>query len=200
MIERLTFEERKFLLDFARVAIDAHISNKPFQPIKPGSLTEALLEYAASFVTLSKEGQLRGCVGGLEPRFPLYQDVYTHAIAAATQDFRFPPVQPYELPQIQIEISRLSIPIKLEYKDPDDLIKKLCPFRDGVLIQYGARRATFLPQVWKKIPDPHLFLDRLCEKLGCAPNIWCLEPLEICVYQVEEFNESEVNQSRVIEE
>jgi len=199
MIKHLTFEERKFLLGLARVAIDAHLNNKTFIPIKPEELSEALLEHAASFVTLTKDGQLRGCVGGLEPKFPLYQDVYTHAIAAATQDFRFGPLQSYELPQIQIEISRLSLPRKLYYKDPDELIRKLCPYRDGVVIQHGARRATFLPQVWKKIPDPNLFLDRLCEKLGCAPDIWRFYPLEISVYLVEEFNESEINQSRVME-
>ena len=198
MVERLTEWEYKFLLNIARDAIDRRINNKP-QIVQElvEDLSPALLAPGASFVTLTKHGQLRGCVGALEPRLPLYRDIYEHAVAAATMDYRFPPVQPNELDHIQIEISRLTVPEKLEYKDPDDLITKLIPFRDGVVIHHGTKRATFLPQVWKKIPDPNLFLDHLCQKLGCEAGIWKCTHLDVFVYQVEEFNECDFIQSEV---
>ena len=110
-------------------------------------------------------------------------------MAAATQDFRFPPVHPDELASITIEISRLTAPKQLDYDGPDDLLEKLQPGIDGVVIKDGLLRATFLPQVWEKLPSPITFLEHLCLKMGAAANLWREKKLEILIYQVEEFHE-----------
>jgi AmmeMemoRadiSam system protein A len=132
---------------------------------------------------------LRGCIGALEPYQALAEDVREHAVAAALEDYRFPPVQRAELGNIQIEVSRLTIPEKLDYRDPADLLAKLHPGVDGVILRDGIRRATFLPQVWEKIPDAKSFLANLCYKMGAAPDAWKRKHLEVLVYQVEEFHE-----------
>jgi AmmeMemoRadiSam system protein A len=110
-------------------------------------------------------------------------------MAAALQDYRFPPVQPDELPEIQIEISRLTLPQTLEYEAPQDLPKRLRPGFDGVTLREGMHRATFLPQVWEKLPDPEVFLSHLCQKMGASPDLWRYRKLQVQVYQVEEFHE-----------
>jgi len=132
---------------------------------------------------------LRGCVGALEPYQPLAEDVREHTVAAALEDFRFPPVQPDELPQIEVEVSRLTRPVALTYDGPEDLLAKLQPGLDGVVIRDGFRRATFLPQVWDKIPDKVDFLDQLCWKMGAEPDLWRRKKLEVLIYRVEEFHE-----------
>ena len=105
-----------------------------------------LREEGASFVTLTKHGELRGCIGALEAYQPLAQDVREHAVAAALEDPRFPPVQERELGAIQLEVSRLTRPRPLEYKNADDLLSKLRPHVDGVILREAfGRRATFLP-------------------------------------------------------
>jgi AmmeMemoRadiSam system protein A len=115
--------------------------------------------------------------------------VREHAIAAALKDPRFPPVREDELNRIQIEVSRLTRPVPLEYKDAVDLLSKLRPQVDGVILSDGARRATFLPQVWEKIPDPAEFLNNLCYKMGIHDNAWRTRHLDVLIYQVEEFHE-----------
>jgi AmmeMemoRadiSam system protein A len=140
-------------------------------------------------VTLTVRGELRGCIGTLEPYQPLADDVREHAIAAALQDPRFPPVGPNELNGINIEVSRLSMAYPLEYSTAEDLIQKLRPHIDGVILRDGMRRATFLPQVWEKIPDPALFMNNLCYKMGAVPDAWKRKHLEVLTYQVEEFHE-----------
>jgi AmmeMemoRadiSam system protein A len=135
-------------------------------------------------------GQLRGCIGALEPYQPLAEDVREHAVAAALEDPRFPPVSERELNGIEIEISRLTRPISLEYKDANDLLSKLRPGVDGVILRDAFRRATFLPQVWEKISDPAEFLDNLCYKMGASPDLWRRKHLDVLTYQVEEFRES----------
>jgi AmmeMemoRadiSam system protein A len=140
-------------------------------------------------VTLSIRGQLRGCIGALQPYQSLAEDVREHAIAAALEDPRFPPVESKELNEINIEVSRLTEPRALDYSTADDLIQKLRPHVDGVILSDGIRRATFLPQVWEKIPDPADFLDNLCYKMGANPDSWRRKHLDVMIYQVEEFHE-----------
>ncbi len=185
----LTAEEKQTLLKLARRALEAAVRGEPPPPLDSISLTPNLLAEGASFVTLTKRGALRGCIGALEPYQPLAADVREHAAAAALEDYRFPPVQPDELPEIQIEVSRLTVPEPLEYSDPDDLLAKLRPGIDGVILRDGWRRATFLPQVWEKIPDKAEFLANLCYKMGAAPDTWRKKHLEVFTYQVEEFHE-----------
>jgi AmmeMemoRadiSam system protein A len=187
--DQLTLEERDLLLKLARQALESVVSGGRLEPLDLELTSETLRCEGASFVTLTKHGQLRGCIGALEPYQPLVEDVREHAIAAASQDYRFSPVIPSELADISIEISRLTVPKPLDYKDADDLIAKLRPGIDGVVLKHGYRRATFLPQVWEKIPDPVEFLSHLCNKMGAPANSWRTQKMEVLIYQVEEFHE-----------
>ncbi len=189
MDDKLTAEEKQTLLRMAREALREGVSGHPLPLVKLDSLTPALRADGASFVTLTIGGQLRGCIGALEPYQPLAQDVREHAVAAALEDPRFPPVSPEELDTIEIEVSRLTYPKDLNYKDAEDLLGHLHPHVDGVILRDGFRRATFLPQVWEKIPDKGEFLDNLCYKMGEAPDTWRRRHLDVQVYQVEEFKE-----------
>ena len=190
MEEQLNDEERQLLLRLAREALKNGVAGRTMLRLKLETLPPALQANGASFVTLTKGGELRGCIGALEPYQALAEDVREHAVAAALEDPRFPPVSPPEVDGIEIEISRLTIAQNLDYKDADDLLAKLRPNVDGVILRDGIRRATFLPQVWEKIPDKAEFLDNLCYKMGEAPNIWRRKHLEVQTYQVEEFHEA----------
>ena len=189
MDDKLTPEEKQTLLRLAREALEAGVRKQALPPIDPASLTPTLRADGAAFVTLTVRGNLRGCIGALEPYQPLAEDVREHAVAAALEDYRFPQVQESELPKIEIEVSRLTIPVPLEYSTPDDLLEKIHPGLDGVLLRDGLRRATFLPQVWEKIPDKELFMENLCMKMGATPDIWRRKHLQVSIYQVEEFHE-----------
>lgn len=188
-ISELTQEEQIQLLNLARRAIIDCIKSNKFSKPNLEALSPRLRELGATFVTLTIGGDLRGCIGGLEAKKTLAEDVVEHAVAAAIHDYRFPPLTVEELDDINIEISRLTQPEPLSYTDPEDLITKLHPGIDGVIMQYGLRRATFLPQVWDKISDPGEFLDHLCNKMGAPTDLWRQKRVEILVYQVEEFHE-----------
>lgn len=185
----LTPEEQQTLLHLAREALEHGVKEGKLPSLDMGGLSARLHEKGASFVTLTLNGELRGCIGALEAYQPLARDVCEHALAAALQDPRFPPVCPAELNGIRIEVSRLTEPVELEYSSPDELLLKLRPHVDGVILRDGFRRATFLPQVWEKIPDPAQFLQNLCWKMGADPDAWCRKHFTVQIYQVEEFHE-----------
>lgn len=187
--EMLSLAERSHLLKLARQALEAGVRSEYLPPLDLQNLPPALSQPGASFVTLTCHGDLRGCVGALEPYLPLAEDVQAHAIAAALQDFRFPPVQPSELPEIKIEVSRLTLPQDLDYATPEDLLSSLRPGVDGVTLIDGRLRATFLPQVWEKLPDAPTFLNHLCNKMGASQDLWRKKKLRVQTYQVEEFHE-----------
>ena len=190
MSDFLTQDEKQTLLKLARESLECAVTGKKPPDLNAARLTPALQAEGASFVTLTVHGGLRGCIGALEPYQPLADDVREHAAAAALNDYRFPPVTAGELGEIEIEISRLTIPVPLEYVDSGDLVAKLRPGVDGVILKDGPyRRATFLPQVWEKIPETAEFLDNLCHKMGSPPDTWRRKKLEVLVYQVEEFHE-----------
>ncbi len=192
----LTREEARWLLKLAREALEYGVRGRELPPLNWEALPPRLREPGVSFVTLYKHGELRGCIGGLEPRWPLAQDVRIHAVAAALEDPRFPPVTPEELPDIEVEVSVLTPLQPLPYSDPADLVAKLRPGVDGVVIEDPTTglRATFLPQVWEKLPDPRVFLSHLCLKAGLPADAWLYRPLNVWVYQVEEFRESDFAQ------
>lgn len=187
--DQLTQEERGLLLNLARQALECGVQATPLPAIDLDSFSDRLKANGATFVTLTQIGELRGCVGALEAYQPLVEDVREHAIAAALSDYRFPPVRPEELNDIEIEISRLTQPQPLEYEKPEDLLTCLRPGIDGVVLVDGPRRSTFLPQVWEKLPSPDLFLGYLCLKMGAPANYWQVKKLKIYIYQVEEFCE-----------
>jgi len=190
MKDNLTLNEQKILLRIAREAIEHAVRGGKIIPQNPSTLSPSLREKGASFITLTINRQLRGCIGALEAYQPLADDVREHAVAAALEDPRFPPVSEDELSRIQIEISRLTRPVPLDYTDADDLLSKLRPHVDGIILKDGySRHATFLPQVWEKIPNPPEFLNNLCYKMGGRDDLWRTKHLDVLVYQVEEFHE-----------
>ena len=189
MADQLTDGEKQILLRLAREAMEHAVRGKKLPYLDKSSLTPRLRENGASFVTLTINGNLRGCIGALEAYQPLAEDVREHAVAAALEDPRFPPVDENELSRIRLEVSRLTAPYPLAYSSSEELLTKLRPHLDGVVLKDEYRRATFLPQVWEQISDPAEFLDHLCAKMGAKPNLWRNSKLQVYIYQVEEFYE-----------
>lgn len=191
MADQLTDGEKQTLLRLGREAMENGVRGRTLRmpPLDKNSLTPKLLENGASFVTLTIYNDLRGCIGTLEAYQPLAEDVREHAIAAALEDPRFPPVEESELNRIKLEVSRLTAPHPLEYSSSEDLLAKLNPHVDGVILKDERRRATFLPQVWEKLPNPSDFMNHLCQKMGTKLDLWRDKKLQVLVYQVEEFQE-----------
>ena len=186
----LSAEQRQMLLGLARQAVERAAAGQAGPDVDLESLPEALSAERAAFVTLTLHGDLRGCIGALQATMPLARDVVEHARAAATEDFRFYPVRPDESKALEIEISVLSEPVPLAYAQADELLTLLRPGVDGVILVSGLHRATFLPQVWEKVPSPALFLDMLSEKAGLPRRAWRTAHPDILTYQVESFHES----------
>jgi len=142
-----------------------------------------------TFVTLKINERLRGCIGNLASDTPLASGVRRNVINAAFHDPRFSPLNTSELDRVEIEISILSEPQPLKCRDGDDLINKLRPHIDGVIIRKDHSSATFLPQVWEQLPQPQDFLAHLCMKAGLQADSWQNPELEVSIYQVQYFEE-----------
>jgi AmmeMemoRadiSam system protein A len=190
MSSALTPEEKQALLRVARRALEAAVRGQR-PPGPEAGLPARLRAPGCSFVTLTRGGKLRGCIGGLQAEAPLHEDVARRAAQAALRDYRFPPVTPDELRDIEVEVSVLTPPEPLSYAGPDDLAARLRPGLDGVVLEWGGRKATFLPQVWEHAPDAEEFLGLLCEKLGVQADAWRTLPLSVWVYAVIKFTEGE---------
>lgn len=186
MNQVLTEEQGKALLALARQTISEKLGGENQAAMPEDSALEA---ECGTFVTLKIKGALRGCIGNLLPSGSVAEGVQRNAISAAFNDSRFAPLTAGEFAQVEIDISVLSKPQTLEYKDGEDLIAKLRPGIDGVILQIGGAGATFLPQVWEQLPDPALFLDHLCRKAGMPDNVWRDAHPEIEIYQVQCFEE-----------
>lgn len=144
------------------------------------------------FVSLHrKNGDLRGCIGNINPVKTLIEGVQDNARHAAFHDSRFRPLSHEELEDMVIEISILTNPEKLDYKNADDLIKKITPGLDGVIIGKAHRSATFLPQVWEQLKDAHSFLSHLCMKAGLDAQEWKSGTLDVSLYRVQSFEEND---------
>lgn len=142
-----------------------------------------------TFVSLHKKGKLRGCIGNIEPVKTVSKGIIENAKHAAFNDSRFTPLSGEELSDTLIEVSILTKPVEIEYSDGMELISRLRPDVDGVIIKKGYQSATFLPQVWKQLPDPKDFLSHLCMKAGFTSNEWMSGNLDVSVYQVQLFEE-----------
>lgn len=188
--ETLSAADRGQLLELARKSVRAAVVGEPPPALEPEALAPALTARQACFVTLTKRGELRGCIGNLIPQFPLYRGVIENASHAALRDSRFQPVRLDEVEALEIEISVLTAPEPLVFTSPADLLRQLQPRRDGVILQIGSRSATFLPQVWEQIPDKERFLDHLAQKAGCEPRAWREDGVRVSTYRVESFHES----------
>ena len=184
----LSGEEKKVLLEQARLVIAAELKGGG-TPRKPEGVSAKLKQKQGCFVTLHKKRALRGCIGTIEPITPLLDCVRENAFNAAFRDPRFPQVQGHELPEIDIEISVLSVPQTLTFKDGEDLKNQLEPGVHGVIISRSFQRATFLPQVWEQLPDKEEFLNHLCQKGGMPKKAWKDKDTVVKVYEVEYFSE-----------
>ena len=184
-------KDRKFLLDLARQTLSGVAADHtaPGPAVNTKDLAPKLSETKACFVTLTENGELRGCIGHIVPQEALYQAVVDNARNAALRDPRFPPVRPDEVKKIKIEISVLTEPQPLTFISPEDLLHKLAPGEDGVVLRIGPRSATYLPQVWEQLPDKVQFLNNLAEKAGCAPGDWRGKNVSVSIYHVEAFAE-----------
>ena len=153
----------------------------------PQDIPEITKEDRGCFVTLTENGELRGCIGYIEPIAPLYKAVIDNAANAALSDPRFPRVMPSELSSVNVEVSVLTRPVPLEHKDPQDLLNKLIPGVDGVILQSGPYQSTFLPQVWEQLPDKVEFLEHLSRKGGMPTDGW--KTANVKHYRAEHFSE-----------
>lgn len=184
----LDSEQGRILLDLARKTLEHRLTGAELPPEPDDPVFRCKV---ATFVTLKISGNLRGCIGNLAPVGTLWQGIHDNALNAAFHDQRFPALRAAELAHVHIDISILSTPEPLEYKDADDLLDKLRPGVDGVILRDGWRGATFLPQVWQQLPQPDRFLDHLCRKAGLPERNWQEKKLTIEIYQVQCFAEEE---------
>ena len=171
-MEPMYSAHKQELLQWARTALAYGVAHGHAPPVHTAEFSPGLCEQRAVFITLMKDGRLRGCIGHLEATQPLVNDIAENAVAAALEDPRFPPVTSAEIPAISIAISVLTPPEPLAFKDEADLLQKLRPGIDGLIIGEGRRRATFLPSVWEELPDPRDFLQHLKMKAGWPPGYW----------------------------
>lgn len=169
----LSESDRKALTDLAFASIRHGLEEGGSLPFQAGGETsQSLLAPGACFVTLKINGKLRGCIGSLEARRPLAEDVCANAHAAAFQDPRFTPVARDELANLELSISVLTPAQPLIFDTEQDLIEKLQPGVDGLILTDGGRRGTFLPSVWKQLPQATDFLRHLKLKAGLPADHW----------------------------
>lgn len=177
---------RQKLLGLARDSIQHGVEQGGPVPVRLDDWPGSVVARRCSFVTLHYEGRLRGCVGALEATRALVEDVAANAFAAAFQDPRFTPVTPDEYLDLDIHVSVLSPKEPMTVASEDDLLCQLRPGVDGLVIEEGSRRGTFLPAVWRSLPDPRDFLDQLKAKAGLPTGYWS-ESIRTYRYTTEEF-------------
>ncbi len=164
--------ERDLLMEVARGSIRSGLDIGRPLSVDQASCPVSLRAQRATFVTLLRHGDLRGCIGTLEARRPLIVDVSENAFAAAFRDPRFPPLAAAEFIGLDIHLSILSSPSPLGFVSEDDLVGKLQPGVDGLILSWHGHRGTFLPSVWESLPDPRNFLEHLKVKAGLPAGFW----------------------------
>lgn len=191
--DKYSQREKEYMLNLARETLVWYLKYNQIPNHKPEELTDNLREKRPCFVTLEKRGQLRGCIGLFEFNRALFRNIIDRAIAAATQDERFPPVEYDELKDITIEISILTEPLELKFSTPEDLLSKLHPFEDGVILYTPYGSSTYLPQVWEQLPDKEVFLSDLCRKHYAPADYWRTnyKNLKVEVYKAIHFKEEQ---------
>lgn len=187
--DKLTQEEGKYLVETARKTIHRALFNPKEECDQESLSSSKFQERRGTFVTLTLNGALRGCIGHIIPQDALIEGVRVNAMNAAFRDPRFRPLSKTEFEKIRVEVSILTAPKPLPYNDADDLLVKLKPGTDGLIIRQGYHQATFLPQVWEQLPDKKDFLSHLCLKAGLARDAWIHDKLEVHTYQVQAFEE-----------
>lgn len=173
------------LLTRARNAIAAEFKLAP----RPEPDHPDLALPGATFVTLTQNGQLRGCIGSLQAHRRLDEDVRANAVSAAFRDPRFPPLRVEELPITRVEVSLLTVPQPMQFSNEADALRQLRPQIDGVIFSAGGRRSTFLPQVWEQLPEPRVFMAHLKQKAGLAADYWGPD-VQLQRYEVRKWKEA----------
>jgi AmmeMemoRadiSam system protein A len=168
---RLSSAHRAELLGVARSAIAAGLGGVRLR-LTLSEYSEPLRDVRASFVTLEIEGRLRGCIGTLEARRALAEDVASNAYSAAFEDPRFPPLALAEFDELDVHLSLLSRPEPMRFRSEQDLLTQIRPNIDGLVLQEGQRRGTFLPSVWEQLPDAAEFFRHLKRKAGLPADYW----------------------------
>ncbi len=163
-------DDKSFMLTLARNALNQAVKGE--NPPEPKDIPAVMQQNCGCFVTLTRQGNLRGCIGYIEGIKPLYQAIIDNAKNAALSDPRFPNVTPDELKNIKVEVSVLTPPEPFTYNDPDELLSKITPGVDGIILKKGMRQSTFLPQVWDQLPDKVNFLEHLAMKAGMGRDDW----------------------------
>ncbi|BCX88980.1 conserved hypothetical protein [Methylomarinovum tepidoasis] len=181
---KLTPQERRLLLELAREAIRYGARHGRPPAVNLEALPAALQVPRATFVTLEEDGRLRGCIGSLEARRPLAEDVVHNAFAAAFGDPRFPPVHEDEVDRLDIHISVLGPLEEMRFTSEADLLRQIRPGIDGLVLEDGPYRGTFLPAVWEQLPDKRDFLRHLKLKAGLPPDYWS-DTLKVYRYTTE---------------
>lgn len=184
---RLNDVERHRLLDLAWASIRHGLAHGIPCSVDLEALPPLLAAPGAAFVTLHRSGELRGCIGHLEPLQPLAQDVADNAFAAAFRDPRFPPLQGGELSDLELEISVLNPPESILFGNEQELLAQIRPGVDGLILEDGPARGTFLPAVWQSLPDPRQFLEELKRKAGLTRDHWS-DTLRVWRYHTESFS------------
>jgi len=187
--DKLTEEEGKHLVETARKTIQKALFNPKDKSEQESLGSPKFQERRGTFVTLTLNGALRGCIGHIIPQESLIEGVRVNAMNAAFRDPRFRPLSQNEFEKIKVEVSILTAPKPLAYTDANDLLAKLRPGTDGLIIRQGYHQATFLPQVWEQLPNKKDFLTHLCLKAGLAGEAWAYDKLEVHTYQVQAFEE-----------
>ena len=194
-VKQISKQLGKWLLRVARDTIAAELEGREPASLEPSSMSEAdsslLKKKMGVFVTLHLHGQLRGCIGTLEPVLSLTGEVIENARHAAFHDPRFSPLSAREFQEIDIEVSVLTPPLPLNYSNPEDLKKKLLPGVHGVILEKRGAKATFLPQVWDQLREPELFLEHLCRKAGLPSHAWTSSDVSIQTYTVRSIKEKQ---------
>jgi hypothetical protein len=180
----LTKEQQQCLLDLAKSSIQHGLQTGRALKVKLADYPAELTERRATFVTLHKHHQLRGCIGMLEAVRPLAEDIAENAFLAAFRDPRFPPLAEDEFGDLDIHLSLLTPAEPVAFISEQNLIAQLQPGVDGLILEEGRRRGTFLPSVWEQLPEPEQFLRHLKQKAGLAPDYWS-ENIKIYRYRTE---------------
>lgn len=186
---KLTSKEKEFLLKLSRQTLEEYFVAGNKLEADEKKMAKSLKERRATFVTLFKNGELRGCIGQILPKFPLFQDVINNTLSAAFSDTRFPQLKYEELKDLKIEISVLTVPKRIIYDDTEDLLKKIKVGQYGIILQSGYFQSTFLPDVWRELPKIEDFLTNLSLKASLGPDAWENPDCEFFYYRTESFEE-----------
>ncbi|MDA0832447.1 MAG: AmmeMemoRadiSam system protein A [Planctomycetota bacterium] len=168
----LNSRDREILLDIAEASLVEFVNTGREREVNRDDVPPHLLEQRATFVTLRRQGELRGCMGSLLPRFPLVEDVAHNAFSAAAYDPRFSPLKVAELPGLNVQISLLTLPEPIRFTSEPHLLELIQPGVDGLTLTLGRHRGTLLPSVWKMCPDKQEFMNHLKKKAGLPVEFW----------------------------